>query len=198
MNWDWIPTLIGALSGIGGAYLTFRVQSRKQKVTADTLIFSKYETYIAKLEGEINSLMEKNKSLEEMIQKHTTEITRLQWKIQLMDTVQNDLPFPAWLKDTDGVMLALNKSYEDIILQPMGKTASDYIGKTDFDIWPKDVAQKFKEEDSKVLQSKKALTFKESINIGGVILNMITIKYVKFASGHTVTVGTAGISIPEP
>ncbi len=51
-------------------------------------------------------------------------------------------PFPVWCKyytDGSGRMLFLSSVYEELY----SVTAHEYVGRSDFDIWPKEVAEEF-------------------------------------------------------
>lgn len=70
---------------------------------------------------------------------------------------------PAWLKvyrpESDQfTMLYINGAYE----REYARTASFYIGKTDFDVWPQDIAQRFYDNDMRTLSRRD---FNETIEI---------------------------------
>lgn len=56
-------------------------------------------------------------------------------------------PGNAWIKDEDGRYVYLNKGYE----QRFGVNLSDWRGKKDADLWPQEIARKFRENDLAVL-----------------------------------------------
>jgi hypothetical protein len=76
-----------------------------------------------------------------------------------MESSYMHIPLPSWLKDIDGTMLAVNDAYEMYFLIPNGFVKSDYIGKTDSDVWPENVAQEFIESDIRTMQSEKKIWF---------------------------------------
>lgn len=80
--------------------------------------------------------------------------------------IQDNLPYICWLKDKDGRYLAVNKFF----LHACGiNKMNDVIGKTDYDIWPKVVAEKNKADDQEVISSKKQMLFDEEISEKGVM-----------------------------
>lgn len=117
-------------------------------------------------------------------------------KLTLLQTAHHDLPFPQWLKDVNGVMLSLNGAYEKMFLVPLGKTADDYVGNTDFDIWPVDVAEKFVENDKKAKEKGGYWMGIEPIWIKNSDISPYwrIAKYGRFVGN--VCVGIAGIAIP--
>lgn len=62
----------------------------------------------------------------------------------------NSSPIPMWIKDVYGKMVFLNDAYCAIY----GIKKSEYIGKTDLDIWPKEIALEFQALDQKVLEGE--------------------------------------------
>lgn len=112
----------------------------------------------------IETLYEQVRKLEVMVIKQSEEVTDL--KIALSkkyeaDTVLKDyidsMPFPAWIKTVGAIsdgsdtfkMWYINEEYERLF----DVREERYRGKTDFDIWPKDVAETFYKNDSKVLET---------------------------------------------
>lgn len=59
-------------------------------------------------------------------------------------------PIPMWIKDVYGKMVFINDAYCAIY----GIKKIDYIGKTDADIWPPEVARDFQALDQKVLDGE--------------------------------------------
>lgn len=68
----------------------------------------------------------------------------------LMNSIINNLPFSTWAKDKDGRYITVNKTYEE----QSGYTFKEVRGKTDFQLWPKEIATEFIEEDIKAINSK--------------------------------------------
>ena len=127
-----------------------------------------------------------------------SEIADLRNKIILLESAHQDLPLPAWLKDMKGVMLALNAAYEETFLIPRGFEASDYIGKTDYDIWPEEAAKAYRKHDKHVMRTGKMWHGEEKIplkNDPNEADIWTIIKYVRY-SGRT-KIGIAGIAIPK-
>lgn len=75
----------------------------------------------------------------------------------LLKTYMDSVPFAVWIKEADGdkppVMIALNQAYTAMF----GTRAFDYLGKTDFDIHPPELAQQYYENDMAVLESGKGI-----------------------------------------
>ncbi len=67
------------------------------------------------------------------------------------------MPDPAWIKDAEGRFLMVNNPW----LQFMGLQRKDCVGKTAFDIFPRDEAQQLHTEDLKVLTTGKRIRMQE-------------------------------------
>lgn len=65
--------------------------------------------------------------------------------------ILDNIPDMAWLKDLDSIYIAVNEQY----LKISGMKMEDIIGKTDYDIWDKEFADKYRKDDREVLESGK-------------------------------------------
>jgi PAS domain-containing protein len=110
-------------------------------------------------------------------------------RLMLLESVHNDLPLPQWIKDKHGRMLALNKSYVNVFLAALGKDADDYIGKTDEDVWGKDIGSKYMLHDEWVMEKKQPIYLEEVVKTtdGNVLWQIF--KYPRFEDGVVVGVG---------
>lgn len=189
--------IIAIISALGAGGLSFVVALKKNKRDDFAALIKTYSDDNARLREEISKLSERIDELEIQNLEQSKRADTLQTKLILLETAHQDLPFPQWLKNTDGTMLALNKAYEDMFLVPNGFTANDYIGKTDFDIWPEDVAIIYQRNDHKIkTKSKRYYIGEEPIHIKGsdISEDWKVIKYGRFI--HNTCVGVAGIAMP--
>lgn len=69
----------------------------------------------------------------------------------------NTLPHLAWLKDVNGVYIEVNESFAQRRKLPVKKI----IGKTDFDIYSRREAEKYRKEDEWIIKSKESWFFEE-------------------------------------
>ncbi|OPY75070.1 MAG: Blue-light-activated protein [Syntrophorhabdus sp. PtaU1.Bin153] len=73
-------------------------------------------------------------------------------------------PTIAWAKDEQGRQVYLNRTYE----QRFGVWLKDWEGKTDFELWPPEIARKFRENDLAVLDAGRTLDMVEdTVEPGG-------------------------------
>jgi len=71
-----------------------------------------------------------------------------------MRAILDNSPYMVWLKDAEGRYIKVNRTYVDYVRQ---KDDQQVIGKTDFDLWPKELAEKYRADDAKVMASRKQL-----------------------------------------
>ena len=62
--------------------------------------------------------------------------------------ILDNMPYLAWLKDTAGRFIAVNDAFINTTVQ---KRMQDVLGKTDFDLWPKELAEKYRADDAEVM-----------------------------------------------
>lgn len=71
----------------------------------------------------------------------------------------DNVPYMAWYKDSDGKFIVVNQLFAD----SCGKDRASIIGKTDFDIWPHNLATDYTKEDADVILSRKPKLIEERI-----------------------------------
>lgn len=77
----------------------------------------------------------------------------------LRSTLDN-LPFLAWMKDTDGRFLAVNEAFA----KACGKQSVNEVeGRCDLDVWPEQLAKKYRQEDLHVMESQQQKILEEQI-----------------------------------
>lgn len=85
----------------------------------------------------------------------------------------DNTPASIYLKDVQGRYLLTNIA----CLAVMQRPASQVIGSTDADLFPKDKAAAFRVNDLAVLEAKQALQFEESATIGGELRTFLSVKF---------------------
>lgn len=109
-------------------------------------------TRFEEAERQSTLLNEKNKLLEEEVQKRLTSEMRLQ-------TLLETLPDLIWLKDPQGIYLSCNHKFERFF----GACKKDIIGKTDYDFLNKELADFFREKDKATMDADKPLINEEKV-----------------------------------
>ena len=78
---------------------------------------------------------------------------------QQMRTMVDSIRSVIYMKDADGKHLLVNSFFEEAT----GIKAEDIIGKTDFDVMEKEKAEGIIAQDQKVVESRKALSYEETV-----------------------------------
>jgi len=78
---------------------------------------------------------------------------------KMLKAIIDNIPSMIWLKDVDGRYLFTNKSFDEF----NQFTNTDPIGKTDYEIWPKDQADSFTAEDISVRECEYPLEKTDAI-----------------------------------
>jgi len=73
--------------------------------------------------------------------------------------ILDNMPYLAWLKDTAGRFIAVNDAFIKTTAQ---KRMQDVLGKTDLDLWPKELAEKYRADDAEVMASRQQKYIEES------------------------------------
>ncbi|OPX65380.1 MULTISPECIES: PAS domain S-box protein [unclassified Methanoregula] len=99
-------------------------------------------------------------------------------------------PGLVWLKDPDGRFLAANEAFA----RSCGKrSAADVLGLTDLDIWPEDLARKYRADDARVIATGQPLHVEEKIADKNQVKWFETYKMpIKNAAGTVI--GTTGFA----
>jgi len=113
-----------------------------------------------------------------------------QQEVQLK-AILNNIPDSAWLKDSECKFIAVNESMLELCNRI---NIEDVIGKTDYDIFPLDLAQTCVEHDYEVITSGERKYFEESIvNVDGSIRWLETVK-TPIYNEYNQVIGTTGIA----
>lgn len=73
--------------------------------------------------------------------------------------ILSNLPFMVWLKDRENRLLAANEPFAKMC----GTTADKLVGKTDYELWPKELAQEYVNDDIAVMKTGKTKSVEELI-----------------------------------
>ena len=99
-----------------------------------------------------------------------------------------------FLKDTEGRYIRINKSFE----KSFGVTTDDVQGKTDYDFFPKETADAFRDNDRIVLESGTAIEFEEKAQHDDGVHTTLTVKFPLFGpDGDPYAVGGISTDITE-
>jgi len=80
-----------------------------------------------------------------------------------LSAIFDNLPYMIWFKDTGGSYVTANQRF---ILSAGKNTANEIHGKSDFDLWPRELAEKYRQDDFEVMSARKQ-KFVEELSIDG-------------------------------
>ncbi len=94
----------------------------------------------------------------DITERKKAEAALLQGEANLRAMLDNS-PYMTWLKDTKGRYITINKVFADYLRLA---EVSQAIGKTDLDLQPKELAEKYRADDAEVMAARKRKTVEES------------------------------------
>lgn len=109
---------------------------------------------IAKYERAEKELQELNEVLEQKVEERTAALHRSQ---HLLQSIVNNAIAVIYVKDIEGCYLLINRRFEELF----HVSREDILGKTDFDIFPKEMAEVFQAFDHKVIAAGSSLEAEE-------------------------------------
>lgn len=98
----------------------------------------------------------------------------------ILDALEQNI----FIKDLNHLFLFVNKSCADL----MGAKESEIVAKSDFDFFPKEIAQKYRDDDISILESKKTIDVEENIVSNGQTRVIRTIKKPLYIDGEVVAI----------
>ena len=106
------------------------------------------------------------------------------------EAILNNIPDIAWLKDIQSRFIVVNEAFgRACCFRP-----DELVGKTDLEIWPRDLAESYRADDQEVIKSKKRKFVEERlVNKDGSEQWIETIKTPVFDDQGNV-IGTTGIA----
>ena len=114
----------------------------------------------------------------------------LREKERLQEAILDNIPDIAWLKDKESRFIGANAPFA----KACGLASKDLIGKTDFDCWPKELAESYRADDAEVMRSGKRKIIEEPLHDKqGKVTWIETIKTPVFNEKGEV-IGTTGIA----
>ncbi|MDO9528770.1 MAG: PAS domain S-box protein [Syntrophales bacterium] len=184
--------LIGILSSLFGCLLYFIFRTYPIRKLESTLIDLQRarDELEQRVADRTEELMLVNKELRAEITERKRVEKALQEGQQRQKAILDNIPDIAWLKDKESRFVSVN--------EPFGKSCGfkpeDLVGKTDLDIWPGDLAERYRTDDKEVMESGKRKQVEEPLTDDeGRSLWIETIKTPIYDEQGNV-VGTAGIA----
>lgn len=129
-------------------------------------------------------LQKHKKYLEQMVDQRTGELRieieerigiekALRESKETLNAFLANIPLAAYIKDTDGKYLVVNHQFAQI----SGYEFDSIIGKTDFDLFPNEIAEEFTKNDGEVITHRKAVQREEKFIFNGVEQVNLSVKF---------------------
>ena len=131
---------------------------------------SRWLSTILDVERELCSAVEETFQLERRA--HLRLGSAYSQKIREVNTILDSLPALAFLKDSEFHYVSVNRTFCDAL----GIPAEKIISKTDFDLFPEDVAREFTQRDREVMEARIALRHEETVEFNGQPHTLLIIK----------------------
>ena len=125
----------------------------------------------------------------DITERKRAEVALLKNEANLRAMLDNS-PYLTWLKDTEGHYIAINKVFADFLQLEDARQA---IGKTDLDLQPKELAEKYRADDAEVMKARKQKHVEESAFDGNKVRWVETFK-TPIIDEHDNVLGTVGFA----
>ncbi len=102
---------------------------------------------------------------------HKVELERKEYEFRLQSILDNT-PLMIFIKDLEGKYILVNKRFKEAF-----GNGESLIGKTDYHIDTKENADRYKEADEKVIQTRQPMELEETINNKGHVQNLMVVKF---------------------
>jgi PAS domain S-box-containing protein len=132
-----------------------------------------------KMHGTVQDITERKQSEEAL---HESEAN--------LHAILDNSPYLTWLKDTEGRYITINKVFADFLHLEEPHLAA---GKTDLDLQPKELAEKYRADDAEVMASIKSKHVEESAFDGNKTIWVETFK-TPIVDKHGQVLGTVGFA----
>lgn len=129
---------------------------RSEARTAGVLRHRRKDGSIRQMEVLLSSIPFAGRAGRLCLMNDVTERTRSEEAEQRFMALMNHNPCLVFMKDEDGRYVYLNETYENQFVHTKG-----WLGKTDYDFWPRESAELFRTNDVEVLKSGRVRQFME-------------------------------------
>ena len=145
--------------------------------------------FINEVDKRTAELLKTNEQLKREIKERKRTQEALGEQKDFLNTLLETISNPVFYKDEHGRYIGCNKAFESFT----GRSRADIVGKTVYDMGPKEIADKYYEKDLELFEKPGKQSYEWKIKISaGVLRDVIFDKAtLKDASGHTV--GLVGV-----
>jgi PAS domain S-box-containing protein len=168
-------------------------QERKQHQQAEAGLKEYQHIMESEVKKRTALLLRTNKRLLKEIEHRERLEADLKQKDEQFTLFMDHFPGSVYIKDEMGRVIFANKYNENVY----GLNFDECIGKTDFDLLPKDIAGQIFKDDQQVLKTGQEIHKLEQMEIKGQSLSFFTHKFPIFKNGTPAMVGGVSIDISQ-
>ena len=99
------------------------------------------------------------RQVEELVVQRTRQVREREAYLR---AIIDNQPFLVWLKDSESRFLAVNQGFAQACKVD---DAQSLVGKTDLDVWPRDLAEKYRADDRLVMASRQRKVVEEAVEL---------------------------------
>ncbi|MGO8880995.1 MAG: PAS domain S-box protein [Desulfomonilaceae bacterium] len=106
-----------------------------------------------------------------------------------LDTLLEAIPLPIFYKDTDGMFVGFNKSFEEFY----GKPSRELVGKSVFDVYPEELAKVYYAKDNELFQNPGVQVYNTPIQDGRGVVHDIIFHKSTYSDSQGHVLGLIGV-----
>ncbi len=107
-----------------------------------------------------------------------------------LHAILDNLPDMAWLKDREGRFVAVNEQ----LARASGRPVADIVGKRDIDVWPRELAERYRADDVEIMNARTTKRVEEPFVAGDGTETIIETIKTAIVDEHGDVIGTTGIA----
>jgi len=148
-----VHSLLGGLVGLTVGFLFLKRKRAEERLR---VLNHDLEQKVRKRTSELKAA---NDDLKYEINERKSTEKRLQRTLIRQNAILDNIPDMAWLKNKEGQFLAVNGPFA----RACGISREELLGKTDFDFWPPELAQRYRDDDEQVMKTRKRKNIEETL-----------------------------------
>jgi PAS domain S-box-containing protein len=152
------------------------IQSTILDCTERKLREKELETFNEELEARVARRTSELKTTNQLLEEEVTERKRMAAELShsqaLYESLVETIPLCVARKNLDGEFVFVNRALRHLF----GKSLEEIVGRTDYDFSPSDLADKYQQDDRRVIETGEQLDFVETIELGEQTRHIHTLK----------------------
>jgi PAS domain S-box-containing protein len=154
---QWQGIVVNSLTGaVVGLIVGFLFSKRTRAEEGLRVLNNELEQKVRRRTSDLKTA---NDDLKYEISEKKEAERRLQRTLMIQNAILDNIPDMAWLKDKEGKFLAVNGPFA----RSCGISREELLGKTDFDFWPPELAQRYRDDDEQVMKSGARKNIEETL-----------------------------------